>query len=95
MFNLEIRESSSDGIIDMLIVETTLDNAKIVVENKTDINIDIINNTPYIEIKPQIYGKVKSATDDFDYSSLDTTKIIEDNLTIYLNNLISMDILFL
>ena len=39
VFNLEIRESSSDGIIDMFIVETTLENAKIIVINKTKIII--------------------------------------------------------
>ena len=36
VINLEIRESSSDGIIDMFIVETTLENSKIIVENLTD-----------------------------------------------------------
>ena len=41
IFNLEIRESSSDGIIDMFIVETDLENAKIIVENLTDINLTV------------------------------------------------------
>ena len=41
IFNLEIRESSSDGIIDMFIVETNLENAKIIVENLTDINLKV------------------------------------------------------
>ena len=41
IFNLEIRESSNDGIIDMFIVETNLENAKIIVENLTDININM------------------------------------------------------
>ena len=41
IFNLEIRESSSDGIIDMFIVETNLENAKIIVENLTDINLNV------------------------------------------------------
>ena len=41
VFNLEIRESSSDGILDMFIVKTTLENAKIIVENLTDTIITI------------------------------------------------------
>ena len=41
VFNLEIRESSSDGILDMFIVQTTLENAKIIVENLTDTIITI------------------------------------------------------
>ena len=41
IFNIEIRESSSDGIIDMFIVETNLENAKIIVENLTDINLKV------------------------------------------------------
>ena len=41
IFNLEIRESSSDGIIDMYIVETNLENAKIIVENLTDIELKL------------------------------------------------------
>ena len=41
IFNLEIRESSIDGIIDMFIVETNLENAKIIVENLTDINLKV------------------------------------------------------
>ena len=41
IFNLEIRESSSDGIIDIFIVETNLENAKIIVENLTDIVLTV------------------------------------------------------
>ena len=41
IFNLEIRESSNDGIIDIFIVETNLENAKIIVENLTDINLKV------------------------------------------------------
>lgn len=41
VFNLEIRESSSDGILDMFIVKTTIENAKIIVENLTDTIITI------------------------------------------------------
>ena len=41
IFNLEIRESSNDGIIDMFIVQTNLENAKIIVENLTDINLKV------------------------------------------------------
>ena len=41
IFNLEIRESSSDGIIDIYIVETNLENAKIIIENLTDIDLNI------------------------------------------------------
>ena len=41
IFNLEIRESSSDGIIDIFIVETNLENAKIIIENLTDIILTI------------------------------------------------------
>ena len=35
MFNLEIRKSSSIGIIDVFIVETNFDNAKIIIDNST------------------------------------------------------------
>ena len=41
IFNLEIRESSSDGIIDMFILETNLENAKIIIENLTDIVLTV------------------------------------------------------
>ena len=41
IFNLEIRESSSDGILDMFIVETNLENAKIIIENLTDITLTV------------------------------------------------------
>ena len=41
IFNLEIRESSSDGIIDIFIVETNLENGKIIVENLTDIVLTV------------------------------------------------------
>ena len=41
IFNIEIRESSSDGIIDMYIVETNLENAKIIIENLTDIVLTV------------------------------------------------------
>ena len=41
IFNIEIRESAIDGIIDMFIVETNLENAKIIVENLTDINLKV------------------------------------------------------
>ena len=41
IFNLEIRESSSDGIIDIFIVETNLENARIIVENLTDISLTV------------------------------------------------------
>ena len=52
VFNLEIRESSSDGIIDMFIVNTTLENAKIIVENLTDTIITLyqLNYEKYDQI---------------------------------------------
>ena len=41
LFNIEIRESSSDGIRDIFIVETNLENARIIVENLTDITLTV------------------------------------------------------
>ena len=43
-FNLEIKDSSNDGILNIFVTETTLKNAKIVVINKTKINFEIYQN---------------------------------------------------
>lgn len=56
---------------------------------KTDVDISIINKTPYIRVNPIITGKVKSATDDFDYSSLDSISIIENSLNQYMESIIN------
>lgn len=56
---------------------------------KIDIDVSIVNNTPYIKIKTEILGKVKSATNDFDYSSLESISIIENALNEYITSLIN------
>ena len=43
-FNLEIRDSATDGILNIFVTETNLQNAKIVVFNKTKINFEIYQN---------------------------------------------------
>ena len=43
-FNLEIKDSSNDGTLNIFVTETTLKNAKIVVINKTKINFQIYQN---------------------------------------------------
>lgn len=57
---------------------------------KTNIDISIVNKTPYIKVKPIVTGKVKSATEDFDYSSLDSITIIENSLNKYIESLINV-----
>lgn len=57
--------------------------------DKTNIDVSIINNTPYIKIKTSILGKVKSATNDFDYSSLESISIIENSLNKYLSSILN------
>lgn len=56
---------------------------------KTKIDVSIINNTPFIKIDSEIVGKVKSSTNDFDYSSLESISIIENYLNDYLSSLIN------
>lgn len=56
---------------------------------KTDVNVSIINNTPYIKVNSEILGKVKSATTDFDYSSLESISIIENSLNDYLTSILN------
>lgn len=56
---------------------------------KSDINIYIVNQTPYIQVKPKITGKVVSTSENFDYSSEENIKIIENSLNKYLENLIN------
>ena len=41
LFNIEVKDSIIDGIIDIFIVETRFDNAKIIVENLSNINFNI------------------------------------------------------
>ena len=38
LFNIEVKDSSISGIIDVFIIETNFDNAKIIIENLSDIN---------------------------------------------------------
>ena len=45
MINLEIRQYSSKGIIDVFIVETNFDNGKIVIDNSTNNIFSIYQNT--------------------------------------------------
>ncbi|MGN1299333.1 MAG: Ger(x)C family spore germination protein [Candidatus Scatovivens sp.] len=56
---------------------------------KTDIDISIVNKTPYIKVKSKVNGKVRSATNDFDYSSLTSIDIIENSLEKYLKEIIN------
>ena len=42
LFNIEVKESSIGGIIDIFIVETNLDNAKIIVENLSSFNFNVV-----------------------------------------------------
>ena len=43
-FNLEIKDSSSEGLLNVFVTETTLQNAKIIVINKTKMNFEIYQN---------------------------------------------------
>lgn len=57
--------------------------------DKTTLDVSIVNNTPYIKIKTSVLGKVKSATNDFDYSSFESISIIENSLNKYLSSLLN------
>ena len=52
MFNLEIRKSSIRGIIDVFIVETNLDNGKVIIDNMTNniLKIYQANYNPFMQI---------------------------------------------
>ena len=41
LFNIEVKDSSISGIIDVFIIETNFENAKIIIENLSDINFTV------------------------------------------------------
>ena len=44
LFNLEIKDSSSEGILNIFITETNLQNAKALIINKTKLNFEVYQN---------------------------------------------------
>ena len=70
-FNLEIKDSSSDGVLNIFVTETNLENAKIVVINKTKINFQIYQNN---------YEEFKQTIKEYDSQIL---KIYNQNHTVF------------
>ena len=79
-FNLEIRKDPSEGCLDVYIIENTLDNSQILLENLSNEGISIYqkNFEKYIQI---LFPKEIQALKMFDYSSPDFT--IETNNSVY------------
>ena len=65
LFNLEIRKSSSKGIIDVFVVETNFDNAKIIIENLTN-NVFNIYQKNYENLNQIIRGNDKQILNIYD-----------------------------
>lgn len=63
----------------------------IYVYNKTTpkIKVDIINDTPYIEVSLNLDAKVLSVTNDSDFLDYEYLQLIENNLNYYIYNLIN------
>lgn len=59
----------------------------------SSVDVSIVNNMPYIKINSSVICKIKSASDEFDYSSPSNISIIENKVNDYLTNLIE-DYLF-
>ncbi len=53
-------------------------------ESRSYTDVSIINNTPYIKIHVNASGKIKSSNSNFDYSSDESIRIVEDSLNRYL-----------
>ena len=54
----------------------------------TDINVNLVNNMPYIKVDSSVLCKIKSASKEFDYSSSNNISIIKNAVDEYLSNLI-------
>lgn len=54
----------------------------------TNIDVKIVNNMPYIKIDSSVNCKIKSASKEFDYSSINNLSIIKNKVNEYLSNLI-------
>ena len=65
MFNLEIRKSSSKGIIDVFVAETNFDNAKIIIDNNTN-NVFSIYQKNYENFNQIIRGNEKQILNIYD-----------------------------
>ena len=65
MFNLEIRKSSAKGIIDIFVVETNLENGKIILDNLTN-NMFSISQYNYDSFSQIIRGKEKQILNIYD-----------------------------
>ena len=68
LFNIEVKESTINGIIDIFIVETTFDNAKIIVENLTNYNLTIYQGG-YERFGQEISQKEKQILRIYDQNS--------------------------
>ena len=92
-----------DEAIAHLIVTNELENSVISIENpfienefmdlnlelkNTDIDVSIVNNMPYIKINSSVICKIKSASEQFDYSSQINISIIENKVNEYLTKLL-------
>ena len=96
--NLTVNES-----IAHLIVTNDLESSVISIENpfienefmdldlnlkNTNIDVKLVNNMPYIKINSSVICKIKSASKEFDYSSINNLSIIKNKVDEYLSNLI-------
>ena len=54
---------------------------------KPSIDVNLINNTPFVAIDLCIQGKISSAGNNYDYTSGNNTKIVEQKTNEYLENL--------
>ena len=92
-----------DEAIAHLLVTNELENSVISIENpfiedefmdlnlelkNTYIDISIVNNMPYIKVNSSVICKIKSASEEFDYSSHINISIIENKVNEYLTNLL-------
>ena len=69
MFNLEIRKSSAKGIIDVFVVETNIDNAKIIIDNSTH-NVFSIYQKHYESFNQIIRGNDRQILNIYDQNSM-------------------------
>lgn len=56
---------------------------------KTEIDIELINNSPFITVSIYPEGSIRSSGGDYNYTNLENIKEIENSVNIYLNQIVS------